>query len=676
MSVALFLTVIADSVFYIISKESLEKYIYSNLATAVSSRRDHIETYLEMLEVSVSQLSKSVVLEDFLKIKDEKSSQQKQAFATALKRLKRTQEDNPEITEFLLMDVTGKVVASSDESSIGTDRSVDSIFLGGLKETYIKDVYYSELKKMPLIAVSVPFFDSQTGKLLGVIAARVRLDKLNAIVTDKTGLGNLGEIYIVNKYGYMITPSRFKEDAVLKQKVDSENMRLVRLHKGREYAANIEVMMKIFTNYRGMQVMGAHEYLPKMQWAILAEVDTKEAFWALAKIKLLFLAILFITPLAALVLGLLIGGLITDPLRRLQKVVQMIGSGNLDYEVAIDSNDEVGELSRAFHTMTDNLKKSTTSVDNLNKEITKRNKAEAMIAAQAQELDSALKNSLKSREVLSSLLDDNNQIRERLEQNIKELKASYSKLKEVQAQVVQSAKLASLGQLAGGVAHEINNPLTGVINNVQLIKMEAESAENFKFEDFKQLLDVVEASALRCKKITQSVLDFSHASKGVFSPLSLNEIVEKINVLISYELKLQNVIIQKDLQLDLPLILGDSQLLQQVIFNFVSNAKWAIQKKSLKEGGTITLKTQYNVEKKEVCISVSDTGVGIPEENLKNIFESFFSTKEVGEGTGLGLSLAHDIIHKHGGRIDVESQLGVGATFKVSFPIPQIFPVS
>jgi signal transduction histidine kinase len=142
-----------------------------------------------------------------------------------------------------------------------------------------------------------------------------------------------------------------------------------------------------------------------------------------------------------------------------------------------------------------------------------------------------------------------------------------------------------------------------------------------------------------------------------------------VTIVIAHELKLQNVLIQKDLQPDLPLISGDSQLLQQVVFNFISNAKWAIQKKSAKVGGTITIKTQHEAGKKEVCISVSDSGAGISKENLKKIFESFFSTKEVGEGTGLGLTLAQDIVAKHGGSIEVESQLGEGAIFKVYFPV-------
>jgi len=249
-----------------------------------------------------------------------------------------------------------------------------------------------------------------------------------------------------------------------------------------------------------------------------------------------------------------------------------------------------------------------------------------------------------------------------------ELKVAYDQLKATQAQLVQSAKMASVGLLAGGVAHEINNPLTGVLNNVQLIRMMAEVKKDFVMSDFKELLAVIEESALRCKRITQSLLDFSHASKGAFQPISLNEIIEKVSTLIENELGLQNIAIQKQLQPNLPHILGDSQLLQQVVFDIISNAKWAIQEKPEKESGLITLKTQYEPEKKQVLISISDTGIGITKENLEKLSEPFFTTKQVGEGTGLGLSIVYKIIKAHQGTIEVESQVGKGTTFKIGLP--------
>ena len=381
LAVALFLVSTAGAVIYIMVKDNLQKSMYNNLSTVVASRANHIETYLEMLEISVRQLSKSTILENFLIIKDREDSQNNEAFQQAMRRLKRTKEVNPSVFEFLLLDATGKVVASSDENSIGADKSTDAYFLGGQKTTFIKDVYYAESYKELLMAVSSPFLDSNTGKLLGVIVARVRLNDLNNIVTNKTGMGKTGEIYIVNRYGFMITPSRTTENAVLKQRVDTENVRRARLHKGRKHALSEEKeeTANVFSDYRGVQVLGTHTFIPRMQWAVLAEINAEEAFAPLADLRLVFFLILFITVNAAWLSGIYIARFISKPIHRLHKGTEIIGSGNLDYKVGTDAKDEVGQLSRAFDAMTKNLKGSTTSIERLNKQIVQRKWAETKL---------------------------------------------------------------------------------------------------------------------------------------------------------------------------------------------------------------------------------------------------------------------------------------------------------
>jgi PAS domain S-box-containing protein len=248
-----------------------------------------------------------------------------------------------------------------------------------------------------------------------------------------------------------------------------------------------------------------------------------------------------------------------------------------------------------------------------------------------------------------------------------ELRDAYNKLKDTQTQLIQSAKMASIGQLASGVAHEINNPLTGVLNSIQLIKEGIGQRSDSSFDAFKEILDNIEESATRCKTIIWSLLDFSRSSRGPFSLLPLNEIIEKATVLIGREMQLEKINLEKQFQTDLPQISGDAQLLQQVIFNLLSNARWAIQE-SKKEGGIITLKTQYEPEKNITLLSISDNGIGILKENLDKIFDPFFSTKQVGKGTGLGLSIAYNIIKEHKGSLEVESQPGKGTTFKISLP--------
>lgn len=254
-------------------------------------------------------------------------------------------------------------------------------------------------------------------------------------------------------------------------------------------------------------------------------------------------------------------------------------------------------------------------------------------------------------------------------QSEEKLESAYNKLKVTEMQLIQAAKMAGIGQLAAGVAHEINNPLTGVLNNIQLVKMEVAQKKDFNIGDFKEVLDAVEQSALRCKKIVRSLLDFSRAARGPFQILSLNDVIEKAMGFIGHQVESENILIKEQLQPDLPLILGDAQLLEQSILDIIANARWAIQAKSPEEGGLITIKSKYEPEKGVVLLSISDTGIGIPKENLTKIFEPFFTTKPVGEGTGLGLSIVYTIIKQHMGAIEVESQLDQGATINISLPV-------
>ncbi|MDD5084834.1 MAG: PAS domain S-box protein [Candidatus Omnitrophica bacterium] len=248
------------------------------------------------------------------------------------------------------------------------------------------------------------------------------------------------------------------------------------------------------------------------------------------------------------------------------------------------------------------------------------------------------------------------------------LRKAYAQLRETQLQLVQAAKMVAVGQLAGGVAHEINNPLTGVLNNIQLIKLMIQEKKYFSREDLGKLLDAVENAAMKCAKTTRSLLDFSHASAGKLQPLSLNDELEKSVVLIESEWKLENILVWRDTETNLPRVFGDPQLLQQVMFELLCNAKWAIQKRYGKEGGSIRIRMFYVPAENMVCFSISDMGIGIPQKIISRIFEPFFTTKSVGEGTGLGLPMAFRIVKEHKGRLEATSDVDKGTTFTMSLP--------
>ncbi|HOW35177.1 MAG TPA: ATP-binding protein [Candidatus Omnitrophota bacterium] len=649
--VALVLASVAATIFYSISKNSLQNAIFNDLVSTCASRSRHVETYLEMLEISVGQLSKSTLLENFLKINGTNDPLQNEAFKDAIKRLKRTKEANKSIYEFLLMDQTGKVVVSSSENNIGADKSMDALFLGAQKGVYIKDAYFLEPSQEPLMAVSVPFLDSQTGEFLGVLAARVRLTELNAITTEKIGPNKTGETYIVNKYGYMITPSRFLKDTFLKQEVDTENIRRARLHKDKEHALSEKELGYVFPDYRGVPVVGTHEYIPRMDWVVLTEIDAQEAFTPLARLRLTFFLILFIVPFTSWVLGMgVVRAIITGPLHRLHEGVEIIGNGNLDYRIGINERDEIGQLSRAFDAMAENLKNTTTSIESLNDEIYERSKVQEDAGNQNKALQEANKNLALNERALKNILYD--------------LKKASDDLKASQSQLIHSEKLASVGQLAAGVAHEVKNPLAIILLAIESLEHTL-GASNEKSSRY---VTMVKEAAERANKVVVNLLNFSRQVQSHFEPLDIREVVGQTVSLVSNTARIKNInIVNRYDSTDELIIDGDAGQLGQVFLNLFSNAFDAV-----KSDGTVTVNSYLSkgaVETEDrIIVEISDTGQGIPKEIIPRIFEPFFTTKEQGAGTGLGLSTVYMILERHKGSINVKSTEGAGTTFTMTFP--------
>jgi PAS domain S-box-containing protein len=231
-----------------------------------------------------------------------------------------------------------------------------------------------------------------------------------------------------------------------------------------------------------------------------------------------------------------------------------------------------------------------------------------------------------------------------------------------QESLMVTDRLASIGEMASGIAHEINNPLTGVVGFSQLL-----IKKNIP-QDIRDDLETINHEAQRAAKIVSGLLTFAYQSKPGWSMVDMNEILLNTLELRTYEMELNNIRVVKKLAKNLPLTTADSAQIQQVFLNIILNAEHAIKTSGKK--GTLTVTTSFT--DKNVIITFSDTGPGISQENLSRIFNPFFTTKKVGEGTGLGLSMSHGIIKQHNGNIYAESKRGRGAKFVVELPIVQV----
>ncbi|MGE4291835.1 MAG: sensor histidine kinase [Desulfovibrio sp.] len=253
----------------------------------------------------------------------------------------------------------------------------------------------------------------------------------------------------------------------------------------------------------------------------------------------------------------------------------------------------------------------------------------------------------------------------RLWRNLVERETEIQTLSE---QLIQSQKLSALGELSAGVAHEINNPLAVITQEVELMEMllprvKFETAEDQK--DFEECLSEVGRQVERCGKITHGMLDFARRREAVIQETDLNRLIDDMVRLVELEIRNKNIFIERRYADPAPCIDTDPPLLRQVILNLLNNAAQAMGR-----DGRIIISTEHESKsgKNWAVLRFKDTGPGIAKEHLEKIFNPFFTTKEPGKGTGLGLSICMRIVNELGGHIDVESERGKGAEFIVRLP--------
>jgi len=313
--------------------------------------------------------------------------------------------------------------------------------------------------------------------------------------------------------------------------------------------------------------------------------------------------------------------LVYVPLRDLEAGARRLSVGDLEQRIPVRSEDEFGALAASFNSMTSALK------------ISRR-----------------------------ELQEWGHTLEEKVEKRTRELRVA-------EAEAVRGEKLASVGLLAAGIAHELNNPLTGILTFSHLLRKKMPDGSP-EAED----LDLVIRETRRCAAIIRRLLDFAREKAPEKKYSDLNQIIEDTVRIVERPANLRDIEITMDLDRNLPPVWVDADLIKQVVMNMLVNAQQAIEEK-----GDITICSRRVTEAMSaepgakpvpmVEFAIIDTGCGIPEQNLKRIFDPFFTSKELGKGTGLGLSVSHGIVSAHGGTIKVESTVGEGSIFRVFLPV-------
>ncbi len=550
-----------------------------------------------------------------------------------------------------------------------------------------------------------------------------------------------------------------------------------------------------------------HRDYKGLGWFFMIEHAEKRIFAPVVQLRNTLLAISFFVTVFALLSGLFISRSLSRPIMKLKHSVARVGKGELNTKIEVKSNDEIGQLATSFIEMVDNLKTTTTSLDNLNEEIAERRKAQEELQRSKEFLATVLdcmtdaisiidahnfgivgcnaafsnKVGLEERQVIGKccykvthnlsvpceppehpcplaetaatgdcsvaehvhyrgdaektyleistapIKDENGKViqvvhasrdvteRKEAERAIRlayeELETAHKALKGMQTQIVQSEKLASIGQLAAGVAHEMNTPIGFVASNFQtledymakikkllgmydeLVKEIEGSGKtdllnkagiitegrtdmkiDFILEDIQDLFDESREGLTRVTDIVQNLRDFSRIDQpGSLDEYDLNGGIEATLVVATNEIKYHADVKTEFSQV--PATYCNSGQINQVLLNILVNAAQAINSQEREDRGTITIKT-YATETEVVC-EISDNGPGIESDKLSRVFEPFYTTKPAGKGTGLGLSVSYDIVvHKHNGKLLVDSTVGEGTKFIIELPIKETEPQS
>jgi len=305
------------------------------------------------------------------------------------------------------------------------------------------------------------------------------------------------------------------------------------------------------------------------------------------------------------------------PVQALERGTERLKAGDLGYQIPVESEDEIGDLAQSFNEMSSQLK--TEHTENV-----------------------AWTHTLE----------------QRVEQKTRELRRAHE-------HALHTEKMASIGKMAAVLAHEINNPLSGILTYAKLLRKYLDHADNGRDrrQEICDSLDLIASESRRCGDLVKNLLTFSRTTPMNLQPTNLNSVIDQVLRLIQHQLELSAIQVEEHLEPDLPLIDCDGAQIEQVLLALLMNATDAMP-----QGGNLWITSTADAEANQLRIVVRDDGAGIPPEILPRIFEPFLTTKETGRGVGLGLAISHSILERHSGTIAVQSEVGKGTTFTVTLP--------
>jgi HAMP domain-containing protein len=356
---------ISGTAFFLAAQQSLENRIEAQLETVAVLKENNINNFIGMEVDDIESIAREKAIIDNCigTLKANSSQEAVMTYRENLRRLLQERIANKEnFFELSFLNLDGRIAVSTDNTQEGKFKSAEDYFIGGEKETYFQNFYYDMDLQRAVMTIATPINDSG-GQLIGILAGKLNLDRISEVMIERSGLGETGETYLVNKFNLLVSKSRFIEGIEFKKVIRTEGINdCLRGNNGYGY----------YNNYRDVPVIGLYKWIHEREICLLAEIDQKEAFKPVEYLRNIIIAICAVVTGLGVMLGVLFSRAIKNPLTKLRDAAIQIGKGNLDAEIETASRDEIGELASTFRQMTSDLKVSRTKLEGYSKDLEKQ----------------------------------------------------------------------------------------------------------------------------------------------------------------------------------------------------------------------------------------------------------------------------------------------------------------